>query len=238
MNGIYSGTLVHKMHFGVTTKIHDTHLSNNSIVLHGDGSNGGTTFLDSSFNRFAPTSTTGATTSTTQSKFGSTSISFSGSNAGIIYGANGIFNMHALDFTIEAWCYFIDTSVNIRELYGQSTGGISFNRNASNVINLSQANVGVLATGTTTITANVWHHLALSRAGTALKLWLDGNQEASVTNSTNFDNNTDNGPTGIGNALSGASFSMNGFIDDFRVTKGFARYTAAFTPPSRPHPDC
>jgi hypothetical protein len=41
----------------------------------------------------------------------------------------------------------------------------------------------------------------------------------------------------IGCANSNGSFAMNGYIDDFRITKGYARYTTTFTPPAAAFPN-
>jgi hypothetical protein len=75
-------------------------------------------------------------------------------------------------------------------------------------------------------------HVAVSRSGTSLKMFFDGVQVASATDSTSF---TDNA---YGVRIGGSSgYSFNGYIDDLRITKGYARYTANFTPPSAPFPD-
>jgi hypothetical protein len=79
----------------------------------------------------------------------------------------------------------------------------------------------------TTITTGSWHHLALSRSGTAWKMFLDGVSDYSTTASgTLFNSSATAGILQHQNT----SLSFDGWIDHFRVTKGNARYTGDFTP--------
>jgi len=79
--------------------------------------------------------------------------------------------------------------------------------------------------------ASTWYHLAVSRSGTLLKMFLNGTQVDSETDSTNFIG------SGITVGAIAGPFYLNGNIDDLRITKGVARYTANFTPPARAFPN-
>jgi hypothetical protein len=82
-----------------------------------------------------------------------------------------------------------------------------------------------------------WAHIAVTRSDTILRFWLDGAlvgvrglpaalQVASTT-----------GPLDVGTLYSASSVTnsyFTGYIDDVRITKGVARYTANFTPPALP----
>lgn len=74
---------------------------------------------------------------------------------------------------------------------------------------------------------NTWYHVAVTRTGSTLRLWRDGVQVASTTNTTSFNSDTEF------KVCPGTSTVR---IDDLRWTIGQGRYTATFTPPSKPHP--
>lgn len=81
------------------------------------------------------------------------------------------------------------------------------------------------------LSLNAWAHVALVKQGTAIKLFIGGALDTSWTVA-------DHPPTGIStvtNIGSDGASAFTGQIDDLRVSK-YARYTAAFTPPTRAHP--
>jgi hypothetical protein len=85
--------------------------------------------------------------------------------------------------------------------------------------------------GTTTWSSNTWYHGAIVRSGSSLKLYINGTQEGSTFTLTtqNFTNRIwqiGNGPNGV----------FNGYIQDVRITNGYARYTANFTAPTAAFP--
>jgi len=93
------------------------------------------------------------------------------------------------------------------------------------------ANTAFRITGTTTVTASTWHHIALCRSGTSTKLFLNGIQEGvTYTDSSNYLSPEADRPV-LGIANDTATNAVNGYIEDFRITKGVARYTSTFTPP-------
>jgi hypothetical protein len=81
-----------------------------------------------------------------------------------------------------------------------------------------------------TPTINTWYHVALVRTGNIWKIFIDGSQSgADYTNSATLYNYTDS--FYIGNQF-GSGGSFNGYLDEFRISKGVARWTSNFTPPS------
>jgi len=87
---------------------------------------------------------------------------------------------------------------------------------------------GYILNVSSVITLNTWQHFALTRSGTDLKSFIDGTQVG--TTQTNSDNHTA-GRLMIGDNVT-VAYPLNGYIDDLRITKGVARYTANFTPPA------
>ena len=79
---------------------------------------------------------------------------------------------------------------------------------------------------------NKWHHYAAVRSGSTVTLYHDGVARGTMTSSTNFTNNG----IGVGRATD-ANYGMAGYIQDFRVYKGVAKYTSDFVVPSRTKPD-
>jgi hypothetical protein len=76
---------------------------------------------------------------------------------------------------------------------------------------------------------NTWYHVALSRNGTSMRIFVNGSQGGTTqTTSQSYEFTTTS--TAIGSA--GATFYLNGYIQDLRITKGLARYTANFSVPT------
>ncbi len=80
---------------------------------------------------------------------------------------------------------------------------------------------------------NQYYHIAVTRSGTDLRLFVDGVISATVTNSEDITGGSL--PLNVGRLSSGGS-AVNGNIGAVRITKGVARYTANFTPPTEFYP--
>ena len=82
--------------------------------------------------------------------------------------------------------------------------------------------------------ANTWYHIAVTRSGTTFRSFVNGVVEktfTSISGAIYFDPTI---PYNIGRSAydPGGYFHYNGYMDDFRVTRGYARYTTNFTPPT------
>jgi hypothetical protein len=78
---------------------------------------------------------------------------------------------------------------------------------------------------------NQWVHVAVTRNSGTTRLFINGNIEATLSNDTRNNTTGTNGLL-IGRQLGSTTNDFNGYISDLRITKGHARYTANFTPPT------
>lgn len=218
----------------------DPSFSYNSILLHFDGVNGSTSFTDNGPNALTVTRTGSPTISTAQSKYGGASAAFSGSTDRLEVASNALFAFGTGDFTVEFWAYFNSVTtaqtslvnVNISggfSLYWAGSAGY-YGVFSSLVVSNRQANKLVSAWSPS---ANTWYHVAVTRAGTSLKLFINGTQLGSATDSTSYAQ----GVLQLGGSSDGTGWTINGNIDDLEIKRGFAKYTSNFTPPTKALPD-
>lgn len=181
-----------------------------------------------------------AQVSTTQAKWGTTSMAFDGSgdylrarlNDPLVFLGSG-------DWTIEGWVYLNSTSGTQAFIIGQSDYANATNASYSLYVAGSSAgdffygstNVALGAAG---LSATTWTHCAWVRNGSTITFYRDGTSITSLTIGTNTINNGTTNPTCVGAANNGTS-SLNGYIDDLRISK-YARYTTTFTPPTAAFP--
>lgn len=85
------------------------------------------------------------------------------------------------------------------------------------------------------ITANQWQHLAFCRSGSSTRMFVNGVQIGSTATFSGTFRMDVIGKFFVVGVEGGADF--NGYIDEVRITKGVARYTSNFTPPSAAFPD-
>jgi len=88
-------------------------------------------------------------------------------------------------------------------------------------------------TGTHGMSTGTWYHLAVTRSGNVYTLYVDGSSVGSATYTTQ---QPGSGAYGFIGAETGQGAYLNGYIDDLRITKGVARYTSSFTPPTKSFP--
>jgi hypothetical protein len=193
------------------------------LLLHFDGN-----FTDKSSNNFSITQFADAQISTSNAKLGSGCLVLDGTGDYIQTPSNSAFAFGTGDFTVECFC--LQTAANNRGL---------FTFGAQLALSVYQGNWYLTTTGSggtamgSHMAANTYAHIAVTRSGSSMRLFIDGNQLGNtLTNSTNLTATQ----LLIGQYFS-STYAWSGRIDEFRVTKGVARYTGNFTPPTAPFPD-
>jgi hypothetical protein len=222
------GFIINPFRFTVAGGGGDPYFSSVKLLLHLDGSNGATSATDSSASARAMTFYGNAQLTTTSPKYGSAALLLDGTGDYIDTPSSADFEF-AGDFTLEAWVYLTTSSGSYKTIFGSGTYGLY---HYSNTLTWYSTAAGLNTFGT--ITNDAWHHIAISRSGTSLKCFIDGVQSGStLTSSTSFTCTT---TWKIGYDTIGSAY-LTSKIDDIRVTKGVARYTADFTAPTGALPD-
>jgi len=150
--------------------------------------------------------------------------------------SNAVFNYGAGDFTIECWFRVIAVG-STQYIIDQRNNGAAPNFNATIYLTSGgtvnyYSNGADRITGATTVTAGVWYHVAACRASSTTRLFLNGVQQGSNYSDGNTYVQT---RAGFGfNANTTNSNSLNGYLSNIRLSKGFAYYTSNFTPSTVP----
>lgn len=173
---------------------------------------------------------------------------FAGNTEAVKVANNGEFSFGLEDFTVEARIKpsagATRSIVGTYQWKGGYFGGWRLRLDSANKLYFG---TGFGATGTellvlqtpTALTTGVWYHVAVIRAGSTFKLFVNGSVVASAANA-----NTLRLPTAyasvlrIGSDVTDGGVTTNryvGLMDDVRITRGLARYTAPFTVSSEPH---
>jgi hypothetical protein len=220
--------------------------TNTVLLLHGDGTNGSTNIVDSSKVAGSPKAVTAvgnAQISTAQSKFGGSSIAFDGTGDALTTPDNSAFDLGGSSFIAETWVY-PTSNTGLRILYVKRTIPSPGIANIALAINAGVATfwassgisswdiIGGMTFGTPAL--NAWSHIAVVRNGSSFTGYLNG--VGTSLGSSSGVISTTSSSVSIGGDADGSS-SFAGYIDDLRITKGVARYTANFTPPTAPFPD-
>ena len=219
----------------------DQYWSNVVLAMHMDGADSGTTFTEQKGKTV--TAYGGAQTKVAEKKFGISSAYFDGT-ADYLLSTNGI-TFATEDFTIEFWVYhqnntndglfhnYITTQGLTNWGYWEG-GGVTIYKSSKGAvsINLRGDSFGSVAA----LTSGVWNHVALVRSGAVVTCFINGAVSGSVTlSSPSTPINTAPLDTYIGGGGRAGLFgtaSLLGYMDDVRITKGVARYSGDFTPPT------
>lgn len=223
------------------------------LMLHGEGSIADSSIGGGGAPPKTVTASGGCATTTAQAKFGTGSILFDGTKDFVYVDSTDAdindFYMGTGAFTIDFWIRLADPTadagifqqyvdgtsyVDCVYTYAPAASTIMFNVvDAGGNVNLETVLVPVL-------TANKWYHIAVIRGwGGVANAWAITIDGVRMT-----DDKTDTSPWpdlnadfDIGRAQGTVSGYLSGWIDEFRVSKGIARWTADFSPRSKPYSD-
>ena len=149
---------------------------------------------------------------------------------------NAAFNLSSGDWTIEGWFYFnaLVTGATLFAIVPTSGSNYSVYLNGtSGQIDISQvgsSTITMAASGS--IAVGSWYHIAFVKTSTStITCYVNG---VTKNNTTSYTFSNSNSSFYIGENPIYSGVMSNGYISNFRVVKGVAVYTGAFTPPASP----
>lgn len=202
--------------------------SNTVLMLHGD-----TDFSDSSLSGHSPTLTNTPTIDTGVKVFGAGSMKFlRASSQYVTYPDSADWDFGTSDFTVDFRIRFISLPGGTHrfwEIGAYNNKGVAMwlDSNATMYVGIDNA----FPTFAWSPSIDTWYHVALVRNGTDLKAFVNGTQIGTTqSNSANLTGGTNGVMLGAWNT-SIDSFH-DGYFEEFRISKGIARWTSNFTPPT------
>ena len=208
-----------------------------TALFNFDGSDGDTTTsgLDSSNKNLTLSYSSGDQLSNTQTKFGATSLYVADN---VTVSSSDGFNMGTGDFTIEGWYYL--TQFNNHFLYDQWASSSTGSGNVQIYVKSNEGGAirvyydgGSKFTTTGGFSLNTWTHLAVVRYSNTITVYFNGTADGTTQSFSGQFGKT--GDLYIGDQHTGGGGAPQMYVDDFRVTKGLARYTSNFTAPTTAH---
>lgn len=208
------------------------------LLLHCNGTNGSTTFTDETGKTV--TANGGAKISTAQKVFGTASGLFDGSDDSLTVPDSEDWNFGSGDFTVDFRARFLSlpSSGNYMGLVGQHYNSdipwsnlYIYNNSGTYQLRYDTGD-GIAIYNDIDLSVNTWYHIALVRGGNSWYMFKDGTQiGATATNSKAVPNVA--APLTIGRCTIYGNYRyFHGYLDEIRITKGIARWTADFTPPT------
>lgn len=217
--------------------------TNTSLLLHGDGTDGSTTFDDDSPTDHTMTPVGNVQIDTSQSKFGGSSILFDGTGDYLTAADSTDWDFGSSELTINAWIRFnnIPTSGNFAIFVTQvqsiaarwlfffdGDNGLRFTEVGGTNVALSQGDI-------TGWVVDTWYHIEVVRSGNNWAIYRDGISLDTETNAGTMATLAGGFAVGTHDIGAGATSFMDGWIDDLRILKGKGIHTSNFTVPSLPY---
>ena len=207
------------------------------LLLHFDD----TRFMDASIGGTPRVATPcGASINTSIKKFGTSSLYFPGGNASYMFVKNTPdFDFGSGDFTVDWWEYRLSSTLSSASFRRQADNAVqgfllnhATNDGRYQTYMSSNGSSWDIAGGPIcgSIDLNVWVHYAVVRNGSTFYHFKNGVQTATWSSSAALLAAPANQLLTLGH-WSGVGF--HGYMDEIRISKGIARWTTNFTPPSR-----
>ena len=160
------------------------------------------------------------------------SIFFDGSGDYLSIPASTSLSLDA-DFTIECWLYLTSAPADYQMIISSSDGNyyLSIRSTQIEIVGLSAA---VQIPFNSLLTANVWHHLAMTRSGSTVTAWLDGKSLGTSTSKTGtLSLGSASLSTYVGRWGGATQYNFPGYISNLMVTKGQSLYSTTFELPTK-----
>lgn len=222
----------------------DADFASVSLLLLCNGSNGSTSFTDTSSNGWAVTAVGNAQVSTASPKFGSGALALDGTGDWLTTANTGAGTQLQFDglFTWDCWIKTTKTTtyspMAINGTFGvNNTWVVLVNSFGTGSIRLHHQSGVNRSIPSTDINDGNWNHLAIQReSGNVIRIYLRGVclSDGSSLGTTTSQTYGSNIGAIIGTQNDATSNTVNGQIDCVRFTKGVARWpgTGTFTPPT------
>lgn len=229
----------------------DQYFSNVILLMHFDGNYTDKSPLAQSFTNSGATTSTAGAKFTESANINGTNPNGGGPNIILADASRNEYDILNSDATFEAFVRLdsalinggssrIIVAMNNSSGGGSSSGGhvMSVQGDAGGAVLRYDFDSNGITTGSVAayITIGTWTHAAVSRVGITTRMFIDGALVKTASLSGGGSAVAAPKRASVGNFW-GVSSALHGAIDEVRVTKGVARYTASFTPPVAPFPD-
>lgn len=213
------------------------------VLLHFNGSDGGPPCDDESGKEWTTPWDAAAERDTSYKKFGTASALFQSSiNSYIHTPDHSDFYLASGNFCIDFWMriHTIPAAGSSYRIFGQETDinnfmRLAIQRDAGDTTTtmgfyLKTAGVYLVEINRdVSLSIDTWYHVAVSRDGDNIYLFLNGSL---LTPSVSFTGTFANQAATFTIGQTGSLRYFNGWIDEFRLSKGVSRWTSDFTPPA------
>ena len=240
---VVNGTAVYTANFTPPTAPL-TSITNTSLLL--SGNNAG--IYDNAIKNNLET-VGNAQVSTSVVKYGTGSMKFNGTTDYLSIPFTPQYTFGTGNWTVECWIYINSLSASQEVMQVNQAGSTSYANVRVTIATNGSLQLFCSTTGgswinssstpSSTVTTGAWYHLAAVRNGSAFNLYINGTSQLNYSSAVTLQDA--GGATWIGAIQYPSTGSVyapfNGYIDDLRVTKGVARYTANFTAPTAAFPN-
>ena len=207
------------------------------LLIHSDTTDGSTTFVDSSSSGHTVTANGDVHHETDQQKFGKTGVFCDGVGDFLNIPTSPDWDFGTNPWAVDFWFYSSVTTDDSNDgLFSLKKEAVSA---ALLQITYNSGKVSFRVASTidgrfdVVVSHSTWHHIAVTSDGINARCFVDGVQVGSVDVSVvSFSDGL--GGMWIGNYYDG-NYPLQGYLDEIRISKGIARWTADFTPPTAPY---
>lgn len=201
------------------------------LLLHCDGADASTTFTDASPSARGNATVGGnAQVDTAQSVFGGASALFDGSGDYLEYANSADWNLGAAgsgDFTLDFRLRFNGSPATASLISAGDLSGTGW------TLYWSAGTLRIYDASDKTVSwapsADTWYHVAVARETSTIRVFIDGTSIGNLSGDVDMNNDSQAFRVASDNP---GFFQLNGWMDEIRISKGIARWTANFTPPA------